>query len=130
MKTKIIGIFICMLLLLMILPTVEALTQDDVTIKISAGRFGLNIGRGIKFKVVNKGDEDKNFTLNLVYDYYFRNNMDSNTTENKIAYSNGRFIGMRSPLPGLLQINISIKMENITVERDGICIGQMVIFNK
>ena len=130
MIKKLLGIFVCMLLLLTIIPTGEALTQDDVKIKISAGKFGLNIGRGIKFKVVNKGDEDKNFTLNLVYDYYFRNNMDSNTTENKIAYSNGRFIGMRSPLPGLLQINISIEMENMTVERQGICIGRIVIFNK
>jgi len=130
MRTKLIGIFICMLLLLTILPTGEALTQDDVTIKISAGKFGLRVGRGITFKVVNKGDEDKNFTVNLVYDYYFRNNMDSNTTKNYIAYANGRFKGMRNPFPGVLQVIISIKMENITVERDGICIGQMVIFNK
>ena len=90
MKIKIVGLLICTLLLLTILPTGEALTQDDdLKIKISAGKFGLNIGRGVKFKVVNKGDEDKNFTLNLVYDYYFRDYMDFNMTEKYTAYSNG-----------------------------------------
>jgi len=130
MKRKMIGLLVCMLLLLTILPTGEALTPDDITIKISAGRFGLNIGRGVKYKVVNRGDEDKNFTVNQVWDFYFRNNLDINKTDNYIAYANGYHAGIREAAFGLCQVHISIKMENMTVEREGICIGKIVIFNK
>ena len=129
MKYKLVGIFICTLLLLTIFPTIEALNpDDDVTIKISAGRLGLDIGRGIGFKVVNNGDEDINFTENLVYDYYFRDNMDSNTTEHHTCGANGWHNGMRYPAYGLLLISLSIETENIKVEREGICIFHLVSF--
>ena len=131
MKNKIVGMFVCMLLLLTIFPTVDALNlDDDVTIKISAGNLGLDIGRGVRFEVVNDGDEDINFTENLVYDYYFRDHMDSNRTQNHTCGSNGWHNGMRYPAYGLILISLSIETENIKVEREGICIFHLVILFK
>ncbi len=128
MKKKIVGILICMLFLLPVSYVTGMSTSDeDVEIKISAGKLGLDIGRGVRFEVVNNGDEDINFTENLVYDYYFRDHMDSNGTQNHTAYSNGYHSGMRYPAKGLLRIYISIEMENIKVEREGICVSHLVI---
>ena len=128
MNKKIIGIFVCMLLLLPILPSAVALSQnDDVKAKISAGRFGRNIGRKLRFNVVNNKDESVIIYFNVKSDYYYKNHLDEIWINNITLEANDEFIGIWGHPVGIIRLSISLEVDNIKIEREGVCIWHLVI---
>ena len=123
--SKIIGIFICMLVLLLAMPAVSSNDNSDVEIDLFAGTKHLWIGNGVGFSVRNNGDEPIIATITCDM-YYFQNSesisLDINVEPNQ--YEIGNF----GILDGFKFITVSAQVGDIIHYRSGISIGQFIIF--
>ncbi len=137
---KIIGFSICMLLIILALPTSTAdiesftKTKDDVEIDINAGFRGKDIGLGFGIYVLNHKTEDVNVFINVTFDYLIRNDMDGTYGLNFTVYSEvpSNFIIMPiicSP-DGIKSFSITAEAGNTIVTRSGFSIRRLVILFK
>ena len=121
---------ICIILLFIgttISPSTEASNiNDDVEIKISAGRFGLNIGTELRVDVIINKNENVTVFYNMSSNYLFTNFRDGtishkSTYEGKGNYSSiyfKYFLGF-----GIDLFSITVECEDTSVTRNGIWIG-------
>ena len=122
---KIIGIFICMLVLLLAMPVVSSSDNSDVEIDLFAGTNHLWIGNGVGFWVRNNGDEPITATITCDM-YYFQNSesisLDINVEPNQDETGNFGILG------GFKFITVSAQVGDIIHYRSGISFGQFIIF--
>jgi putative cell wall-binding protein len=122
---KIIGIFICMLVLLLAMPAVSSTDNSDVEIDLFAGTKHMWIGNGVGFWVRNNGDEFITATITCDM-YYFQNSerISLNINVEPNQYETGNF----GILGGFKFITVSAQVGDIIHYRSGISIGQFIIF--
>jgi hypothetical protein len=122
---KIIGIFICMLMLLIAIPIVSSADNSDVEIDLFAGTKHIWIGNGVGFSVRNNGDEVETATITCDM-YYFQNSesisLDITVEPNQYEIGNFGILG------GFKFITVSAQVGDIIHYRSGISIGQFIIF--
>jgi len=134
MKKKIIGIFVCMLLIATIIPISTANEQpisqslDDVEIIIYAGHFGKDIGFGISIDILNHKNEDVICCFNTTFDFIFRDHWDFTrewniTVPPEIPWQVRHSTGMK----GIKHISITTEAEGTIASRSGISIGKIMI---
>ena len=137
---KIIGIYICMLLIAIVIPTsiadMESLTtyEDEVEISITAGFLLKDFGYGIMVNMLNHKTEEVNVYFNLTLDYIIPNFLDTNDKFNETippdlpVHLN---IGLVPCYPdGIKFVSIIVEAENTKVSRTGFSIRNFVIFFK
>jgi putative cell wall-binding protein len=122
---KIIGIFVCMLMLLLAMPVVSSSDNSDVEIDLFAGTRHMYIGNGVGFWIRNNGDEP--VTATIICDMYYFQNSESiglDITVDPNQYEKGNF----GILGGFKFITVSAQVGDIVHYRSGISFGQLIIF--
>ena len=122
----------------MILPSVSSniLAQmDDVEIYITAGFLGKNIGYGLHYKIINKGNEPINCSYKIEYfslsNVFIRETtgepyiIEPENSTNCIMF----IFYFINPLGIICKFNITINADSYSLSRNGIKIGQLFIIN-
>lgn len=127
MRKKIVGLFVCMLLFMLVIPVENSSGNSDVEINLFAGTKQRNIGTGIGFEIFNNGDEPVTINLICKMDYYQNSESISlNITVNPNDHELGNF----GVLGGIKRISASAQVDDYIVIREGFSICQLVIFKK
>jgi hypothetical protein len=101
--------------------------DTDVDIKISAGRFGFDVGLFVWIDIVNYRDENVTVFCNKTWDFLILNEFDGFDSSEYIVYPFEKF-WIRIGVGGLLvRYSITVECGNASVTRNGICIGYLNI---
>jgi len=134
-----IGIFVCMLLITLVLPTsiaeVESLktSEDEVEIDICAGWRHKDIGIGFAVYLLNHKTENVTVFFNVTLDYIFRNDYVSDewneTLPPEYPYSIHHSCSVCTIEPMKIA-SITVEVEDTIVTRKGFAIGSLLILFK
>jgi len=125
-KLLVIGVIFLFMVMTVSSSTQASKVNDDVEIKISAGRFGLNIGTHLRVDIINNDDENITVFYSLSSNYLFTNLRDETINYNSTYEGIGNyssfyfkyFLGF-----GIDLFSITVECEDTSVTRNGIWIG-------
>jgi len=125
-KLLVIGVIFLFMVMTVSSSTQASKVNDDVEIKISAGRFGLNIGTHLRVDIINNDDENITVFYSLSSNYLFTNLRDETINYNSTYEGIGNyssfyfkyFLGF-----GIDLFSITAECEDTSVTRNGIWIG-------
>ena len=131
MKKKIIGIFVCMLLLMLVFPVGVSSENPDVDFKIFAGNNGGNIGTGIGFSVLNMGTEPVEVTLSLEQEYiFYQKDLTLSFTHKVRPNDEYKTVNFGIPGIGFKRIKTSIQFDDEIIIREGIAFFNLAILER
>ena len=126
MKNKIIGIFICMLLLLLTIPIGSSSGDTDVEIDIFSGTNHRNFGNGVGFQIYNSGNEPATVTMSCSMDFLYKEpeSFSFDVTVNP----NDSLLGNFGISNGIKSIDVCAQIDDMVITRHGFSICQFIIF--
>ena len=129
MLRKIIGICICMLFFISVLPTIDSSTikTNDVNISITAGRFGLDIGFGIHIRVRIPEDTTMTIFVNITYSSIIGGKLATLKEKYTIDEPQWGEIFHIPPRALFNQVDITVEVGTIFAGREGFSIGRLNI---